>query len=409
MKLTAESTVVNDAKINTDIDGAQTTADNAQSTANTATTKADNAQGTANTALTKADNAQATANSAKSVADNTAQYFWFKSSGSDTGAHISEKTQAQFEANPSGGNLLARSNGIAVRDGTEELATFGANGAQVGTQGGYHTNVDADSVSMTGKESEQLWIVQASGTAQTRTSRLTGFSVESTSGTAITETKTAEVDISTWSTARTLTISTTDTVSGSASATRSVSKSSTAISTVSLYSGRVVVSFTINGNKLVINMSVTTASTGGTFALTSVDIKQSVSLQLPKMNFYGNNNVLWEASALTYPLNADVITLAEPISAQPSGILLLWGYNGGKNSINTQFIPKYCAMNTGFSGYPSGEICSATRNYPAYKQISIVSDTQIKGHDTNSQDGVSSFDNLHYYNSRWGLIAVLGV
>lgn len=155
MKLTAESTVVNDAKINTDIDGAQTTADNAQSTANTATTKADNAQGTANTAVTKADNAQGTANtavtkadnaqstantavskadtaqatasSAKSVADNTAQYFWFKSSGSDTGAHISEKTQAQFEANPSGGNLLARSNGIAVRDGMSELATFGTN------------------------------------------------------------------------------------------------------------------------------------------------------------------------------------------------------------------------------------------------------------------------------------------
>lgn len=90
MKLTAESTVINDNKLNTDI-----------------------------------DNAQETANQAKTVADNTAQYFWFKSTGNDTGAHISEKTQSEFIASPSGGNLLARSNGIAVRDGMDELAVFG--------------------------------------------------------------------------------------------------------------------------------------------------------------------------------------------------------------------------------------------------------------------------------------------
>lgn len=96
MKLTAESTVINDDKLNTNI-----------------------------------DNAQTTANSAKQIADDTAQYFWFTSSGSDTGAHISEKTQAEFIANPSGGNLLARSNGIAVRDGLDELATFGS-AARVG-------------------------------------------------------------------------------------------------------------------------------------------------------------------------------------------------------------------------------------------------------------------------------------
>lgn len=160
MKLTAESTVVNDGKLNTNIDNAQTSANNAQTTANTATTKADNAQGTANTAVTKADNAQSTANTAvtkadnaqttanqaKQVADNTAQYFWFTSSGSDTGAHISEKTQAQFVSNPSGGNLLARSNGIAVRDGLTELATFGATSATIGNSSNGNVLVDTDSV-----------------------------------------------------------------------------------------------------------------------------------------------------------------------------------------------------------------------------------------------------------------------
>ncbi len=100
MKLTAEATVLNDDKLTSSINTAQTTA-----------------------------------NDAKSIADNTNQYFWFTSSGTDTGAHISEKTQAQFIASPSGGNLLARSNGIAVRDGLTELATFSANGININQSG----------------------------------------------------------------------------------------------------------------------------------------------------------------------------------------------------------------------------------------------------------------------------------
>lgn len=113
MKLTAESTVINDDKLNTNI-----------------------------------DNAQSTANSAKSVADNTAQYFWFTSSGTDTGAHISEKTQTQFISSPSGGNLLARSNGVAVRDGLTELATFGSN-MRIGKQNGSCVLVTPTAIQMT--------------------------------------------------------------------------------------------------------------------------------------------------------------------------------------------------------------------------------------------------------------------
>lgn len=71
---------------------------------------------------------------AKTIADNTDQYFWFTSSDPDeTGAHITQVPQDDWN-NPlhpdyhSGGNLLARSNGIAVRDGLAELATFAADG-----------------------------------------------------------------------------------------------------------------------------------------------------------------------------------------------------------------------------------------------------------------------------------------
>lgn len=67
------------------------------------------------------------------IAGNTAQYFWHTETGTDTGVHITEIPQDEFLADPEngGGNLLARSNGVAVRDGLVELATFSADGMHV--------------------------------------------------------------------------------------------------------------------------------------------------------------------------------------------------------------------------------------------------------------------------------------
>lgn len=58
------------------------------------------------------------------IASNTAQYFWYTEEGDDTGAHITEFPQDTFETTPQGYNLLARSDGVAIRDGENELATF---------------------------------------------------------------------------------------------------------------------------------------------------------------------------------------------------------------------------------------------------------------------------------------------
>lgn len=74
---------------------------------------------------------------AKTLADDTNQYFWYAPTGADTGAHITEVPQDEWNdiSDPnyhSGGNLLARSTGIAVRDGMTELATFGTSGAVIG-------------------------------------------------------------------------------------------------------------------------------------------------------------------------------------------------------------------------------------------------------------------------------------
>lgn len=64
----------------------------------------------------------------RTIAGNTNQHFWFTSEGTDTGAHITEVDRETFLDDPAngGGNLLARSNGVAVRNGLTELATFAA-------------------------------------------------------------------------------------------------------------------------------------------------------------------------------------------------------------------------------------------------------------------------------------------
>ena len=96
--------------------------------------------------LAVAQEANDTAYEAKGIADNTAQYFWYNSTGSDTGVHITEIPSADFLQNPSGGNLLGRSNGIAVRDGLTELSVFGADGARIGKAESGNVFTDEDSV-----------------------------------------------------------------------------------------------------------------------------------------------------------------------------------------------------------------------------------------------------------------------
>ena len=115
-----------------------TTARVAQVTAAKAEVRAEQAEETANAVNGIANNALAQAAAAKQIADDTEQHFWFTETGTDTGAHISEVTQEEFTdpTDPnyqSGGNLLARSNGIAVREGMKELATMSQDGFDVKT------------------------------------------------------------------------------------------------------------------------------------------------------------------------------------------------------------------------------------------------------------------------------------
>ena len=132
---------------------ARRAATNAVDTATKAEEKAVEAEYNSESALSSAESAVAYSTEAKQIAGQTNQYFWHKESvdpGSEdeTGAHITEVPQEEWE-DPnsehyhSGGNLLARSNGIAVRDGLVELASFTANdGIIIGKKDEFHVGVN---------------------------------------------------------------------------------------------------------------------------------------------------------------------------------------------------------------------------------------------------------------------------
>lgn len=189
---------------------AKSVATTAQSTAQQAQETAEGVEGIATDAKSTANSAYTQATRAKNIADTTNQYFWFSngdlyflspdvevdtsktyyertgeegsyvytavtpegtespvSAGwyerfAETGAHITETPQDDFIADPEngGGNLLARSNGIAIRDGLAELAQFGADGVQIGQ------NVSGMSRVVISEDGMQIYRKTSSGDVQ---------------------------------------------------------------------------------------------------------------------------------------------------------------------------------------------------------------------------------------------------
>jgi len=108
------------------------------------------------------------------IATNTEQYFWFNSqdsgAGEGAGAHITELPMEDFIDDPAngGGNVLIDSNSVDIRDGTTTLATFGANGAQIGNLYGAHALIDINGFSAHNRESVKYFDVDFDGGSITR-------------------------------------------------------------------------------------------------------------------------------------------------------------------------------------------------------------------------------------------------
>lgn len=131
-------------------------------------TKAEHAQITATVAEKEAEQAKGLAQDASDTADRTAQYFWYRNgTDSEAGAHVTEIPQEDFEANPSGGNLIMRTGGIAVRDGTDELASFTGGSAQIGRDDTARTIIEPEKISMVTGDGAEAFSVDSSASSQT--------------------------------------------------------------------------------------------------------------------------------------------------------------------------------------------------------------------------------------------------
>ena len=81
---------------------------------------------------------------ALNLAEGVDEHFWYD----NTGAHVTQATQEVYEDDPStaGGNLLMTSQGMAVRNGTTELASFTGTQAQIGKNNQFHVVIDDSSL-----------------------------------------------------------------------------------------------------------------------------------------------------------------------------------------------------------------------------------------------------------------------
>ena len=125
----------------------------ARTIAATAQTTAEDAQEAAEAVTGIATAASANASAAITLAEGIDDHFWSDSAG----AHITEDTQEDYQADPSaaGGNTLITSAGMAVRHGTTQLAAFTSSGAQIGQNANGQTRsvIGTSGMSITQKDS----------------------------------------------------------------------------------------------------------------------------------------------------------------------------------------------------------------------------------------------------------------
>lgn len=335
--------------------------------------------------------------SAYKIAGNTNQYFWTTETGTDTGAHITEVPQEEWNDSTSqnyhtGGNLLARSNGIAVRDGLTEMASFSANGMVIGTEGNFRSIVESDGIRLMDPADTSGFSLRMSGntaakqmtnTIVIRPNYGSGFS-------APIETSSVTVQL---------------TVDEALDSATKTSSDWPINGIVWLSAGGVGVSIERrSSNYFLVQPSW---GSGATAQYGTLQISYIGSIDVAKINFTGANNVLWTGSG-AYMTSSHTVPLSESVSEQLTGIILAWCeyYDGSAHDSGWyyQFVPKQHVMNLQ-TGYITSGIMT-TDSHLGIKYV-YVSSGSITGHDYNSQ--TRTVAGISFTNSRWVLKAVLGV
>lgn len=113
--------------------------------------------------------AVSTAEEALTIAEGIDEHFWYD----NTGAHVTQVTQEEWNDSTdpnyhSGGNTLITSEGMAVRDGMSDLATFGAYGTRIGGIDASRVEISDDELNLITDEGVTAFSV-ATGTATKET------------------------------------------------------------------------------------------------------------------------------------------------------------------------------------------------------------------------------------------------
>lgn len=336
------------------------------------------------------------------IAGNTNQYFWNTETGTDTGAHITEVPQEEW-SDPndqnyhSGGNVLIRSNGIAVRDGMTELATFSADGVTVGAEGDFRAEIGSGKMNFQLPDGSDGFKMTMSDNYLKRDKSFSKLLTNSVSSV------TFEAPI------------TTTPISFFVSVGLSYSASDPNVTDTA---------FPVNTTRDV-GIYVRIERTGSTtFTATRIlPVPSSTNgigfvwgyteeAYVPKLNFSGSNNLLW--SGVSYMSSSQTATLSESVSKQLNGIVLCWSeYSDGHArdyDWSFQFVPKDSVMR----GFGNGSVnvshfmisTNANNPHAGAKSVSVT-DTTIQGDDQNVRN--ISAGGITLNNARWVLRYVFGV
>ena len=122
-------------------------------------------------------------------------------------------------------------------------------------------------------------------------------------------------------------------------------------------------------------------------------------------NTYADRNILLWSGEETMDANT-TITLSEPISRQPAGVVLVFAITGEGHHYSTHFVSKYSVATLAGKGHTFAMF----RNYFAVAAMKYlyISDTSIKGNGGNVSSGTGA-TGIVYNSSKFSLVAVIGV
>lgn len=119
----------------------------------------------------------------------------------------------------------------------------------------------------------------------------------------------------------------------------------------------------------------------------------------------GVNKVLW--SGEMYMNESQVVTLSEAVSAQPSGIVLVWSYYNGSNAVDDRFsfffVPKQHVITYSKTRFQ----CGVMSPWNIMAKVVYVSDTQLTGDTVNV--GSQTNDPVTWNGNNYCLRYVIGV